>query len=206
MGKGSGKPSDGRGAGGRGGGLDHADFLLWKEFTRDIDPLEEPDWEALERDVHAAPQQKKTENVAPSDVSLAPTVPLPQSQTTPLKDYIPQLDARTDARLRRGQMPIEGKLDLHGCTQDEAHRRLNEFVIGAQSRGKRCVLVITGKGLSRGGGLNDAERTTGILRQKLPLWLSIAPLRGLVLKAYPAVQRDGGTGACYLYLKRNRDY
>jgi DNA-nicking Smr family endonuclease len=74
---------------------------------------------------------------------------------------------------------------------------LNEFVVNAQAGGKRCVLVITGKGLSRG---------VGVLRQKLPQWIAMPPLRGLVLKSYPAVQRDGGTGAWYLYLKRDRGY
>lgn len=186
------------GDGGR-GGLGREDFLLWKAFTRDIDPLEEPDWADWdEMAAPAAPQQNRGETILPT--KAAP----PSKQTDPSAAVqAPQLDARTDARLRRGQMPVEARLDLHGFTQDAAHRRLNEFVVQAQSAGKRCVLVITGKGLSRG---KDDEYAIGILRQKLPLWISMPPLRGLVLKTYPAIQRDGGTGAWYLYLKRDRDY
>ena len=46
MGKGSGRHS---GNGGDGhNGLGHEDFLLWKAFTHDVDPLEEPDWDAAE--------------------------------------------------------------------------------------------------------------------------------------------------------------
>lgn len=200
MGKGSGKHSgndgDGKGALGR------EDFQLWKDFTHDIEPLEEPDWETQERLLRAAPQQKKTQVAT---VETTPTQRTAEKQTVQpsLPEQAPQLDARTEARLRRGQMPVEARLDLHGCTQDEAHRKLNEFVTGAQARGKRCVLVITGKGLSRG---KDDERTIGVLRQKLPLWISMPPLRAIVLKSYPAAARDGGTGAWYLYLKRNRDY
>lgn len=100
-------------------------------------------------------------------------------------------------------MPIEARLDLHGMTQEQAHTRLVDFITRAHAAGKRCILVITGKGLSRGHG---EETSTGVLRQKLPLWLSMPPLRSLVLKSYPAIQRDGGTGAWYLYLKRTRDY
>ena len=207
MRKGSGRQT-GKGGRSRGGGLGHDDFVLWKAFTRDIEPLEEPDWAALEVlvDQDAAQQKKmRTPTHTQKNAGLdRPSTPIGKVAQTE-DGGSPQLDARTDARLRRGQMPIEARIDLHGNTQDEAHRRLNEFVLRAQSQGKRCVLVITGKGSSR-GGLRDGEANVGILRQKLPLWLSMAPLRGLVLKCYPAVQRDGGTGAWYLYLKRTRDY
>ena len=201
MGKGSGRHSGDSGDGR--GGLGHEDFLLWKAFTHDIDPLEEPDWEAAEAATHTAPQQKQTGKTiveklfAPLVKRAAVTV------STPPPEQVAQLDARTEARLKRGQMPVEARLDLHGCTQEQAHYKLNEFVTSAQSRGKRCVLVITGKGSSR---RDHDDYTVGILRQKLPLWISMPPLRGIVLKAYPAVQRDGGTGAWYLYLKRQRDY
>lgn len=181
--------------------LGREDFQLWKDFTHDIEPLEEPDWEAQEPQILTAPQQKKTD--APPVEIVQPRRPVERQSAKSSPEQAPQLDARTEARLRRGQMPVEARLDLHGCTQDEAHRKLNEFVVGAQARGKRCVLVITGKGLSRG---QDDERTIGILRQKLPMWISMPPLRAIVLKSYPAAIRDGGTGAWYLYLKRNRDY
>lgn len=200
MRKGSGRHS---GKGGRTpGGIGREDFQLWKEFTRDIDPLEEPDWAAMEALLPDAVQQNtgRVKSTPSGDKASPPrTTGAVQKQAAGPA----QLDGRTDARLRRGQMPIDARIDLHGNTQDEAHRRLNDFILRAQSQDKRCVLVITGKGSSRG---SDGEMMTGVLRQKLPLWLSMAPLRGLVLKCYPAVQRDGGTGAWYLYLKRNRDY
>lgn len=185
----------------KGGGMGRDDFLLWKEFTRDIEPLEMPDWEALEgemADVVPSAGHAKTRASAFAPEKSAKIPPKPK-----IEMQAPQLDARTEARLRRGQMPVEGRLDLHGMTQDEAHTRLNGFIIAAHGAGKRCVLVITGKGLSRAQG---DERSGGVLRQKLPMWLSIAPLSAIVLKHYPAVQRDGGTGAWYVYLKRQRDY
>src|SRR5690606_22113463 len=56
------------------------------------------------------------------------------------------LDRRTAERLRRGELPIAARLDLHGMTQEEAHRALVRFLARAQAAGQRCVLVITGKG------------------------------------------------------------
>lgn len=199
MGKGSGRHS-GNGGDGR-GGLGHEDFLLWKAFTHDVDPLEETYRDARDEATPAAPQQKPSQKTFVEKL-FAPLAKRDRDTNIDASGQPAQLDARTDARLRRGQMPVEGRLDLHGCTQEQAHRKLNEFVADAHARGKRCVLVITGKGSSRGG----EEHSVGILRQKLPLWLSMPSLRGIVLKAYPAARRDGGTGAWYLYLRRQRDY
>ena len=67
------------------------------------------------------------------------------------------MDKRLAERLRRGQLPIEGKLDLHGLTQEEAHDQLGGFIAISQKQGRRCILVVTGKGLWREGA--------GILRE-----------------------------------------
>ena len=61
------------------------------------------------------------------------------------------LDRRTWQRLKRGQLSIEQDLDLHGRTQDEAHRALGDFLAAAQAAGCRCVLVVTGKGPESAG-------------------------------------------------------
>ena len=59
------------------------------------------------------------------------------------------IDRRTAQRLVRGQMRVEDRIDLHGMTQEEARRALDRFLTSAASDGKRCVLVITGKGSAR---------------------------------------------------------
>ena len=105
------------------------------------------------------------------------------------------IDKRSALRLKRGQTPIEDRLDLHGMTQAEAHRALNDFVAEAADAGQRCVLVITGKG--RGG-------SEGVLRRMVPHWLNQAPLRPLILGVAQAQPRDGGSGALYLLLRRRR--
>ena len=109
----------------------------------------------------------------------------------------PGLDKRSAARLRRGQLAIEGRIDLHGMTQDTAHRTLEEFLRASQGAGKRCVLVITGKGLRPSG-------ETGVLRNLVPRWMNAPSIRGCVLSFSTARPRDGGTGALYVLLKRNR--
>ena len=105
------------------------------------------------------------------------------------------IDRRSSDRLRRGRLPIDGRLDLHGMTQAAASVRLEEFLARAQSAGKRCVLVITGKGLAGGG----------ILREQVPRWLNQSPNRGRVLAFDYAQAQHGGMGALYVLLKRRRD-
>jgi DNA-nicking Smr family endonuclease len=91
---------------------------------------------------------------------------------------------------------IEGRLDLHGMTQREAHRALAEFVSASGAAGRRCVLVITGRGLG--------SDHPGILQCAVPRWLAESPLRGEILAIAPAQPRHGGAGALYLLLRRRR--
>lgn len=107
------------------------------------------------------------------------------------------LDKRSGERLKRGDLAIEGRLDLHGMTQDQAHGALIAFVGRAHDAGKRCVLVITGKGGRLGGEM-------GVLRASVPRWLNESPLRGRVLAFSHAQARHGGEGALYVLLKRRR--
>ena len=106
----------------------------------------------------------------------------------------PGLDKRTAERLRRGQLAIEARIDLHGHSQAEAHRALTAFITGAAEAGRRCVLVITGKG----------EAGAGVIRAAVPGWLNSADLRPKILAFRPAQPRDGGTGAIYVLIKRKR--
>lgn len=106
------------------------------------------------------------------------------------------LDRRTMEKLRKGRMRPEGRLDLHGMTADRALSALNSFLADAQRDGKRCVLVITGKGSMKEGG--------GVIRRELPSWLNAAGNRGRMLGFAGAQPADGGGGAFYVLLKRRR--
>ena len=106
------------------------------------------------------------------------------------------LDRRKAERLRRGKLPIEATLDLHGLRQAEAHRRLERFLAESQAAGKRCVIVVTGKGVHKDQG--------GVLRAAVPRWLNEAPNRARVLSFDYAQQKHGGTGALYILLRRRR--
>jgi DNA-nicking Smr family endonuclease len=117
------------------------------------------------------------------------------------------LDGRTADRLRRGQLEPDARLDLHGLTESSAHRALLTFVKGAQARGHRLLLIVTGKG---GKGIApdapfDLEldrRARGVLRTMTPRWLKERGLVELVAEVRTAHVRHGGTGALYVYLRK----
>ena len=68
---------------------------------------------------------------------------------------------------------------------------------------RRLVLIITGKGKRRDDP-GSAMQTTGILKHQVPQWLAMMPLGPLVLQVVEAHIKHGGTGACYVYLRRHR--
>jgi DNA-nicking Smr family endonuclease len=104
------------------------------------------------------------------------------------------IDKATLAKLKRGEIAIDSRLDLHGLTQAEAHRALDRSLASAVRGGARLLLVITGRGA---GG-------DGVLRRALPGWIASGPHASRVLRLEPAQPRHGGGGAWYLYLRRQR--
>ncbi len=147
-----------------------------------------------------------TEDTAAEDTAAeAPAAPTAEPPgAPPPSPALPELaagegadvDSRTMARLRRGRIRPEARLDLHGLTQDAAHRALAAFIARAQGEGRRCVIVVTGKGSVSEGG--------GVLRQGVPRWLNTPALRPRIMGFCAAQQRDGGAGAVYVLLRRQR--
>lgn len=94
-------------------------------------------------------------------------------------------------KLRRGFWSVQAELDLHGCTADQAHDALADFVLDARTRGLRCVRVIHGKGLTSPG-------KEPVLKGKVRRWLAHWDE---VLAYAEAPQHAGGGGAVLVLLK-----
>jgi DNA-nicking Smr family endonuclease len=154
---------------------------LWREAMRDVMPLRSAnlgapsDGEPPPDPLRDAPLPRKRGRVKPGSSSEAPN---------------PGLDRRSAQRLKRGQMAIAARLDLHGMTQDEAHRALHRFITHSAGARRRNLLVITGK--------------SGVLHGAVPRWLDEPELRALVLAKERAQAKDGGSGALYVLLRRQR--
>jgi len=108
-----------------------------------------------------------------------------------------RVDLPMDAlrRLRRGALPIDARLDLHGMSVQQARLQLELFLRTTRSRGERCVLVIHGKG-------DHSPQGTGALRGEISAWLSQSTASEHVAGFATARGADGGEGAVYVLLRR----
>ncbi|WP_415182374.1 Smr/MutS family protein [Phaeovulum sp.] len=137
----------------------------------------------------------------------APGFVLRQDLAPPLSERLAagpvRMDRKAHQKMTRGRLEPEGRIDLHGMTLAQAHPELIRFILNAQSAGKRLVLVITGKG-KRGLDEGPIPQRQGALRHQVPHWLHLPPLAAAVLQVTPAHQKHGGSGAYYVYMRRNR--
>jgi len=162
---------------------------LWRRAMGDVKPL-------AKRRTRGAPEASEEVPQKPAERPTAPVARSAARLPSLEPGASPGLDRRTADKLRRGRLGIEARLDLHGMTQEEAHRALTRFILRAFDEGLRLALVITGKGSVSGGG--------GVLRAAVPRWLNEPELRPRVLSFTWAQPKDGGSGALYVLLRRQR--
>ncbi len=105
------------------------------------------------------------------------------------------LDPAIVRRLRRGEFAVQGHVDLHGLTRAEARIAVEEFLRAARAAGKRCVLVVHGRGL-------HSDDQVPVLKEALKTWLAQGRFARHVLAFASARPVDGGTGAIYVLLRR----
>ena len=169
---------------------------VWRAVAGSVTPLP---GRALPEDEEAPPDPAPSPSPPPRP--LLPPLTRPAAPPVPRvlpplsAGNAPGLDKRSAERMKRGEMEIDGRLDLHGMTQDTAHAALVGFVSRAYESGRRCLLVITGKGYREG---------TGVLRANVPRWLNQSPCRERILGFSPARPQHGGEGALYVLIKRRR--
>jgi DNA-nicking Smr family endonuclease len=173
------------------------DALLWKRVQESAVPLKRRAPVPAPVFPPKAPATARSPGVVPRPAG-PPAKPPPELRL----GQAPGLDKSTHDKLRRGQLPIQGKLDLHGMDRARAHGALIRFLENAAAQGRRCVLVVTGKGGQREANGRPGER--GVLQSEVPRWLNEAALRPLILAFTPAQPRHGGAGALYVYLRRRR--
>lgn len=107
------------------------------------------------------------------------------------------VDRRLVRRLRAGDFAYQAHLDLHGMTVDEARASVDRFLLRAYRNGHRCVLIVHGRGL-------NSKNQIPVLKVRLAGWLTRGTWARLVLALSSARPCDGGVGALYVLLRRQR--
>src|SRR6266851_3455015 len=101
------------------------------------------------------------------------------------------------SRIRRGEFSVQAHIDLHGMIQPDAKEALNQFILASVRKGHRAVLVVHGRGLRSPGG-------QPVLKHAAAQWLSHGTIGGYVLAFATARAYDGGAGAMWVLLRRER--
>lgn len=171
--------------------LKDEECALWRAATSDVKRIHQkspPIPETPPVSVHPRSKSK-------GDIPLIGIIALETNRPsrTPDKSSF-QLDSGLKKRFERGDLPLDGTLDLHGLTLEQAHRRFVRFVMEHIRSGSRFLLVVTGKGV---GG-------EGLIRKNLPMWCDADDLKGHILQRSVARPHHGGSGACYLLLRRQK--
>lgn len=140
----------------------------------------------------AKPLRKRAVTISSAGLhrKLFVSLPAHRSQFVDSGPAAPMIRGHAEARLRRGGLEPEARIDLHGHCYEGAYRSLVSFLTRACADGKRLVLVITGKG--------------GVLRPHLPLWLNGPELQDVVIGMREAHAKHGGGGAFYVALQRRK--
>lgn len=178
-----------------------------KRLDTDVVPEDDEAWNDIIKDVKKIKASEEK-----------PTAPLIIDKISPKIDYsavysgdslqylkvgdVDNIDKNTAEKFKRGLLPIEKRLDLHGLTEKEAFIAVDDFIRSAYIKKLRCVLIVTGKGINKDN--TPWYDKKGILKLAVPNWLNGSELRPLILSFSYARPEDGGDGALYVLIRRNR--
>jgi DNA-nicking Smr family endonuclease len=114
-----------------------------------------------------------------------------------VQGFVKGIDAKIFRQLKAGSYSPEAHLDLHGLNADQAYESLIVFTREQYYQGKRCLLVIPGRGINSPGGMP-------VLKEELKSWLTRDPIKRVVLCFCTAQPRHGGAGALYVLLRQRK--
>lgn len=109
--------------------------------------------------------------------------------------HVKGLTPQTFEKLKKGLLSPEAHIDLHGFTLDNARAAVTLFVREHYFAGRRCLLVVTGRG-------KNSPTGRSLLRDGLQDWLTRDPLKRVVLAFCTATPGHGGAGAVYVLLRK----
>jgi DNA-nicking Smr family endonuclease len=166
----------------------------FRDAVRDARPIPQDRVVPDRRRPKPVPEQKRLDELAVLDSSLNEYDDSELETGEELLYARPGVQHGVMRRLRRREYTIEGQLDLHGQTVAQARELVNRFLRDCRAQGKRCVRIIHGKG-------RGSEGRLPVLKGKVNVWLR---RKDEVLAFCPAQPTDGGAGAVYVLLRKEK--
>ena len=100
------------------------------------------------------------------------------------------------------------KLDLHGFSLEESNKMVKKFINESFNNGHKKLLIVTGKGTRSKSHENPyISKTLSVLRYSIPEYIKNNEfLNNKISSITKASLRDGGEGAIYVNLKKNKNF
>jgi len=97
-------------------------------------------------------------------------------------------------------------IDLHGYTLEEANKTIEEFIYQSFREKINKLIVVTGKGLHSQNEKDPyVSKNLSILKYSVPEFIeNNKGLMNIINEIKDASIEDGGSGAFYIFLKKNK--
>ena len=170
--------------------LSQADQSLFNDAMEDVKPLKKGNYAPPHKTLKKSQFNHSVDDTEYIDYGLSDAQDHHTVQSDEKMSFSTSgVQAKLLKKLRTGKMAIEAHLDLHGLTIDQARQQVSRFVLNSQSMGKKCVIIIHGK-----GSIKNSPK----LKSMVNHWLKQIPD---VLAFSTAQEQHGGTGAVYVLIK-----
>ena len=111
-----------------------------------------------------------------------------------------------DSKLQNKKILETRSIDLHGYTLDEANKTIEDFINKAFLENVNKIVVVTGKGIHSDNEKDPyVSKELSILKYSVPEFISNnSSLMNMINEIRDAKIEDGGGGAFYIFLKKNK--
>ena len=118
------------------------------------------------------------------------------------KEKLPDKDIKIDKKITFKTKSI----DLHGYSLEEANKLIENFIIKSYQEKISKLIVVTGKGIHSQNEKDPyVSKDLSILKYSVPEFISNNKnLMKIIYEIKDAKIEDGGSGAFYIYLKKNK--
>ena len=111
-----------------------------------------------------------------------------------------------DFKLSKQQVFKERSIDLHGHTLEEANQTIEKFIYQSYREKINKLIVVTGKGIHSQNEKDPyVSKDLSILKYSVPEFIeNNKSLMNIINEIKDASIEDGGGGAFYIFLKKNK--
>ena len=111
-----------------------------------------------------------------------------------------------DNKLSTLKLTKTKSIDLHGYTLEEANKKIGEFILRSYKDKVNKLIVVTGKGNHSQNEKNPyVSKDLSILKYSVPNFIeNNRSLMNVISELKEASIEDGGSGAFYIFLKKNK--